>query len=198
MSFESRPSWDTNISSVGGAKDILLVSSPWSDLPSDNCRQGTLTSGVLNKEFAPPVIDIEPASTGAYYQNRMNTSDINQRVALMNRQTTTSNLDQAQVNKQVETYVGPSRRSVKRFINPSRQGSTTEQQDLAVGESREKYNPGIPGLVDSHLHQESFTQEESSNLIVLLLAIISFCVVGMCAGMIIPYVYTKSAPNTYD
>lgn len=163
LSYESRPEWDTNISSVGGKKDVLLVKSPWSDNPSANSTQGSLTSGVLTNEFEPPEIIIEPAVNGYYYQNRLNMADVNQRIATLNRIGTTDTVDPEKVAKQTETYIAPSRRSVKHYVNNSRSGR------------KETYNPGIPGLADSQYHHEAF-ENKADDWIVTCLVIIVICV----------------------
>ena len=77
-----------------------------------------------------------------------------------------------------EPYVAPSRRTVKNSINPSRS-------------KKENYNPGIPGLVGSNIHQENFTLDESSSIIIILLSVIVFCIVGVCFGLLVPQIYVS-------
>lgn len=173
MTYSSKDEWDTSISSVGGKKDVLLVSSPWSHNPSANPNQGVLTSGVLVNEFDPPEIIIEPATDGYFYQNRMDMSKINDRA---------DNIESAEPNQEKfgsgkDLYVARSRRAFKTTAKPKKEKET------------EQYNPGIPGLVGSNLHQESFTQEESSNIIVILLSVITICIVGVSFGLLIPQIY---------
>ena len=179
MAYTSREEWDTNINSVGGKKDIHLVVSPWSQDPSANSTQGTLTSGVLVNEFEPPEIMIEPATEGYFYQDRMNMGRINKRANSINRPLPATDAPEKFRTKR-EPYVAPSRRTVKNSINPSRS-------------KKENYNPGIPGLVGSNIHQENFTQEESSSIliIIILLSVIVFCIVGVCFGLVVPRIYVS-------
>lgn len=178
MAYTSREEWDTNINSVGGKKDIHLVVSPWSHNPSANSTQGVLTSGVLINEFEPPEIMIEPATDGYFYQDRLDMRKINKRANSINRPLPANSAESAESfrNKR-EPYIAPSRRTVKNAINPSR--------------SKEAYNPGIPGLVGSNIHQENFTQEESNNIIIILLSVITFCIVGVCFGLLVPQIYVS-------
>ena len=232
--YTSRDEWDTNINSVGGKRDVYLVTSPWSNDPSANSTQGALTSGVLINEFEPPEILIEPATDGYFYQDRMNMGRINSRAnTLINSYATgsggsgstadttedekvaatvsvatnptASTADTTAVSTPMpvttqeapttvttsptgesyrtalnESYVARSRRNAKVVVNPSR-----DQK----GGKTEKYNPGIPGLVGSNIHQENFTQEQSNNIIIVLLAIIVFCIVGVCFGLLVPQIY---------
>ena len=214
MTYTSREEWDTNISSVGGRKDVNLVISPWSDNASANSTQGILTNGVLINEFEPPKIMIEPATEGYFYQNRVDMGRMNNRAtsliqseisslnasaagatsdATAGTPTATPATADATASKAAESfrtkrepYVAPSRRTVKNPVKNStkKYGRTTSTRPKVS----EKYNPGIPGLVGSNIHQERFTIEESNNIIVILLSIIVFCMVGVCAGLIVPYV----------
>lgn len=214
MTYTSREEWDTNISSVGGRKDVNLVISPWSDNASANSTQGILTNGVLINEFEPPKIMIEPATEGYFYQNRVDMGRMNNRatsliqseISSLNASaagatsdttagapTTTPATADATASKAAESfrtkrepYVAPSRRTVKNPVkNSTKKSARTTSTRPRVSE---KYNPGIPGLVGSNIHQERFTIEESNNIIVILLSIIVFCMVGVCAGLIVPYV----------
>lgn len=217
MTYTSREEWDTNISSVGGRKDVNLVISPWSDNASANSTQGILTNGVLINEFEPPKIMIEPATEGYFYQNRVDMGRMNNRATSLiqseisslnasaagatsdttagtpttpsttdtTEATTASNTAESFRTKR-EPYVAPSRRTVKNPVkNSTKKLGRTSSTRPKVSE---KYNPGIPGLVGSNIHQERFTIEESNNIIVILLSIIVFCMVGVCAGLIVPYV----------
>lgn len=175
MAYTSREEWDTNINSVGGIKDVHLVVSPWSQDPSANSTQGILTSGVLVNEFEPPEILIEPATDGYFYQDRMDMRRVNKRANSINRPVPAN---QEGFRSRREPYVAPSRRTVKNSLNPSRA-------------LKEGYNPGIPGLVGSNIHQENFTQEKSSNIIIVLLSIIVFCIICVCFGLIIPQIYVS-------
>lgn len=177
MTYISREEWDTNINSVGGKKDVHLVVSPWSQDPSANSTQGTLTSGVLVNEFEPPEIMIEPATEGYFYQDRIDMGRINKRANSINRQLPATETSEKFRNKR-EPYVAPSRRTVKNSLNPSRS-------------KKENYNPGIPGLVGSNIHQENFTQKESNNIIIILLSVIVFCIVGVCFGLLVPQIYVS-------
>lgn len=77
MTFTSKLDWDTNINALGGQSNILLVDSPYSDLPSANASQGALTYGNLVNEFAPPKIEISPIDNGYYIHSRMHTGMLN-------------------------------------------------------------------------------------------------------------------------
>lgn len=213
--YISDPSWDTNINSKGGIKDVHLVTSPWSHIPSANSTQGFLTSGVLINEFEPPMIDYAPSTSGYFYQNRLDMGIVNKRAAIVNRQNTTSsdvgqsdalpnatvasaavapqtlqpvngntiNLNTVNaVPTQVMTtaatsnnksntgngpYVAPSRRNGKNTINASR----------ATG--KEQYNPGIPGLIGSNIHTETFTNDCGSNRIIIILLLLVAVFIAM-------------------
>ena len=184
MAYTSREEWDTNINSVGGKKDVHLVVSPWSQDPSANSTQGILTSGVLVNEFEPPEIMIEPATDGYFYQDRMDMGRINKRANSINRPLPATGNNEKFRNKR-EPYVAPSRRTVKNSINSSR--------------LKEGYNPGIPGLVGSNIHQENFTQEESNNIFIVLLSVIVLCIVGVCFGVLVPKIYVSMTNKSkYD
>ena len=162
--YTSREEWDTNINSVGGKKDVNLFVSPWSTDSSANATQGVLTSGVLTTEFEPPEILIEPAVDGYFYQDRIDLARINQRANnVQNIGGDVSKPGAEGFRKMREPYRSPSRRLSKTALNPSRA-------------KKEKYNPGIPGLVDSYIHQENFSTETGVNILVVLLAIIVFCI----------------------
>lgn len=178
MTFISKDEWDTNISSVGGKKDVLLVSSPWSHNPSANPSQGILTHGVLVNEFEPPEIMIEPATDGYFYQDRMDMSKVNERANIV-KGGETEGMDQEKFGRKKELYVAPSRRAYKNTTKPK----------------KEQYNPGIPGLVGSNIHQENFTQEETNNYVIVLLSIITLCIIGVCFGFIIPRIYVLMEKN---
>lgn len=72
--YDSRVEWDTNINTNGGLKDVMLVNSPYSNVPSANATQGTLTYGNLVNEYEPPKVIIHPQDDGYYVRNR---SDMN-------------------------------------------------------------------------------------------------------------------------
>lgn len=76
--YDSRVEWDTNINTNGGLKDVMLVNSPYSNVPSANATQGTLTYGNLVTEFEPPKVIIHPQDDGYYVRNRfdMNTKNV--------------------------------------------------------------------------------------------------------------------------
>ena len=203
MTYTSREEWDTNISSVGGRKDVNLVISPWSDNASANSTQGILTNGVLINEFEPPKIMIEPATEGYFYQNRVDMGRMNNRatsliqseISSLNASaagatsdttagtpTATASTDTtasaaATASKTAESfrtkrepYVAPSRRTVK---NPVKNSTKKSGRTISTRPKvSEKYNPGIPGLVGSNIHQERFTIEESNNIIVILCRLI--------------------------
>lgn len=179
--YTSRDEWDTNINSVGGKKDVYLVVSPWSNDPSANSSQGSLTSGVLVNEFEPPDIIVEPSTDGYFYQDRMNLGLINKRANTIltpnsvsteiNNKPTPKNINsttdypydgtgEVPTNVKREPYIAPSRKSFRKGSNKSRV---------------EKYNPGIEGLVGSNLHQETFTQEQTNNFIVVILTLLMVC-----------------------
>lgn len=83
MAFTSKLDWDTDINAVGGQANVLLVDSPYSDLPSANARQGALTYGNLINEFKPPKIEISPIDNGYYIHSRMHTGDRNAAVDII-------------------------------------------------------------------------------------------------------------------
>lgn len=83
MTFTSKLDWDTNINALGGQNNILLVDSPYSDLPSANASQGALTYGNLVNEFAPPKIEISPIDNGYYIHSRMHTGILNPAVDIV-------------------------------------------------------------------------------------------------------------------
>lgn len=213
--YISDPSWDTNINSKGGIKDVHLVTSPWSHNPSANSTQGFLTSGVLINEFEPPMIDYTPATSGYFYQNRLDMGVVNKRAAIVNRQNTTSadvgqsdalpnatvasaavapqtlqpingnainlNTVNAIPNKVISSattatttsntangpYVAPSRRNGKNTLNASR---TT---------GKEQYNSGIPGLIGSNIHTETFTNDCGSNRVIIILLLLVALFIAM-------------------
>ena len=179
MTYTSKDEWDTSISSVGGKKDVHLVVSPWSHNPSANPAQGVLTQGVLVNEFEPPEILIEPATDGYFYQDRLDMSKVNERASVINDGSSGAE-DDEKLGRKKDLYVAPSRRAFKNVTKPK----------------KEKYNPGIPGLVGSNIHQENFTQDETNNLVVILLSIIAICIVGVCFGIMIPQVYVSIMNKT--
>lgn len=160
MTYESKQQWDTDINSVGGAKDVLLVSSPFSDKPSANASQGALTYGNLTQEFEPPQIMISASDDGYYVRNRIDKNIVNAPKE--------QDAPEAFTGK---SYVAPSRRSEKFTVNPSRR--------------KEKYTE-MPGFRGSEIHQEAFTQEETNYLFIVCMCVIAFCIVGVCFGLLIP------------
>lgn len=202
--YTSRDEWDTNINSVGGKKDVYLVVSPWSNDPSANSSQGSLTSGVLVNEFEPPDIIVEPSTDGYFYQDRMNLGLINKRANTIltpnsvsteiNNKPTPKNINsttdypydgtgEVPTNVKREPYIAPSRKSFRKGFNKSRV---------------EKYNPGIEGLVGSNLHQETFTQEQTNNFIVVILTLLMVCFIfAIFMGLVFAYYHlTKDKCTT--
>lgn len=173
-SYTSKDEWDTSISSVGGKKDVCLVVSPWSHNPSANPAQGILTHGVLINQYEPPEILIEPATDGYFYQDRLDMSRVNERANTVEG----GGVSDEKLGRKEDFYVAPSRRAYKTALKPKR-------------EEKEGYNPGIPGLVDSNIHQENFTQEETNNIVVILLSVIAICIIGVSFGILIPQVYVS-------
>lgn len=57
----------------------------------------------------------------------------------------------------------------------------------------ERYNPGIRGLRGSNIHisTERFTRKEAANIMIVLIAIIAFCMLAVCCGLLIPQIYVK-------
>lgn len=64
-------------------------------------------------------------------------------------------------------YVAPSRRNGKNTINTSR----------ATG--KEPYNPGIPGLIGSNIHTETFTSDCGSNRVIIILLLLVALFIAM-------------------
>lgn len=183
MSFESKTDWNTNINSVGGAKDAYFVTSPYSNQPSANASQGALTYGNLVTEFTPPKIIISPTEDGYYIRNRFDLDSMSSQVS----DVTTTNMGNPTnnptgiTNKSSESfrkkaYVAPSRRTEKFTLNPSRK--------------KERYTE-IPGFRGSEIHQEAFTPEETNYIFVILISVIVFCLVGVCFGFLIPKVNVR-------
>lgn len=58
---------------------------------------------------------------------------------------------------------------------------------------RERYNPGIRGLRGSNIHisTERFTRKEATNIMIVLIAIIAFCMLSVCCGLLIPQIYVR-------
>lgn len=165
MSYESKFEWDTNINSVGGAKDAYFVTSPYSNNPSANASQGALTYGNLVTEYEPPNIVVSPSDDGYYIRNRLHMDSTNNQVSEITK-------------SEQEAYVAPSRRHEKLTVNPSRK--------------KEKYTE-MPGFRGSEIHQEAFTEEETSYIFVILMSVITFCIVGICFGFLIPRFNVKLA-----
>lgn len=164
MTYTSKDEWDTSISSVGGAKDVHLVSSPWSHNPSANPLQGILTHGVLINEYEPPEIMIEPAVDGYFYQDRLDMSKVNERASVV------GSGEEEKFGRKKELYVAPSRRAFKNVTKPKKEG----------------YNPGIPGLVGSNLHQEGFIVDSPVSIVVVILL-----VVATIGGIVVALVFAK-------
>lgn len=164
MTFTSKTDWDTDIASVGGQNNVLLVESPYSNLASANAAQGTLTYGNLTTEYAPPKLSISSIDNGYYIHSRMNTNDINDQAGSITKMpdeaqtVSTAPVTQGKENfkecMRGKTYVGPSRRGTKNTLNPARGNVTEAQQD----QDKEEYTE-IAGLVGSNVHVEAFTTE---------------------------------------
>lgn len=176
MTFTSKLDWDTNINAVGGQSNVLLVDSPYSDLPSANASQGALTYGNLTTEFAPPKIEISAIDNGYYIHSRMHTGEKNPAVDIVSGGTDAP--AKAEAAKEAgeapapaapakeagqgkegfkecmrqKTYVAPSRRGVKPTLNVARDNITKEG-------GQESYTE-MPEFVGSNIHQkESFSFE---------------------------------------
>lgn len=194
MSFESRLQWDTNINSVGGAKDTLFVTSPYSHNSSANAAQGSLTYGNLMNEFAPPKIMVTPIDDGYYIKNRFNGA-INGQAGDVKYDENVVEVGADEVpndptkvtNKDKEgygVYVAPSRRSEKFVTNSSR-------KKVKIVEPYTE----MPGFKGSEIHQEKFTAEETNGIIVILMSVIVFCIVGLCFGYLVPKVNVRVWPD---
>lgn len=178
MTFTSKLDWDTNINAVGGQSNVLLVDSPYSDLPSANASQGALTYGNLTTEFAPPKIEISAIDNGYYIHSRMHTGEKNPAVDIVSGGADTPAKAEAAAAKaeageeapaapkaeagqgkegfkecmRQKTYVAPSRRGVKPTLNVARDNITKEG-------GQESYTE-MPEFVGSNIHQkESFSFE---------------------------------------
>lgn len=179
MSFESKTDWDTNINSVGGAKDAYFVTAPYSNQPSANASQGALTYGNLVTEFTPPKIIISPIEDGYYIRNRFGMDSMNSQVSdVMSTNTgnPTGITSTSAESFRKKAYVAPSRRTEKFTLNPSRK--------------KENYTE-MPGFRGSEIHQEAFTPEETNYIFVILISVVVFCLVGICFGFLIPRVNVR-------
>lgn len=159
MTFTSKLDWETDINTVGGQSNILLVDSPYSDLPSANASQGALTYGNLVNEFKPPKIEISPIDNGYYIHSRMHTGDKNAAVDVVDGGVDKEPAkDAAAPGKEgfrecmrQKVYKGPSRRGYKETTNRPERGNITE-------EKKEGYTE-MPEFVGSNIHQEAFSFE---------------------------------------
>ena len=181
MSFESKQDWDANINSVGGAKDAYFVISPYSNQPSANASQGSLTYGNLVTEFAPPKVMVSPSDDGYYIKNRLDMASTNDQVSDVMTSNMGNPTDAAEGFKE-KRYVARSRRGEKFTVNPSRR--------------KEKYTE-MPGFRGSEIHQEAFTQEETNYIFIIMMSVIVFCIVGVCFGFLIPRINVRLANCRY-
>ena len=176
MSFESKQEWDTDINTVGGAKDAYFVTSPYSNQPSANASQGALTFGNLVTEFAPPKVMISPSDDGYYVRNRLDMASTNNQVSDVMVTNLGNSTDAASETPASEAFKG------KRYVAPSRRG---EKFTVNPSRKKERYTE-MPGFRGSEIHQEAFTQEETNYIFIIIMSIITFCVVGICFGFLIP------------
>lgn len=172
MSFESKPEWDTNINSIGGAKDVCFVSSPYSNQPSANPMQGSLTGGNLITEFEPPKVMVSPADDGYYVRSR---------------------IDVADVSDQLESKEGFKR---KVLASGTTQGKRSAKLAMKEASRKEGYTE-MPGFRGSEIHQEAFTQEETNYIFVILISVVAFCIVGICFGFLVPRVNVRMYEPLY-
>lgn len=49
----------------------------------------------------------------------------------------------------------------------------------------------MPGFVGSNIQVEKFTKGETRNIMIILLAIIAFCMLAVCCGLLVPQIYVK-------
>lgn len=173
MTYTSHESWDTNISTSGGSKNMVMYTSPFSSNPAANALQGSLTNGQMINEFEPETPTVYAADTHYYVGDRQNMTQTNAQVDTVNQSDTTSDGEAFRS----KSLVAPSRRSEKFTVNPSRRQRAKN--------TTEKFSE-IPGLRGSHMRHESFTTEESYTIIIVILSIIALCVVGVSAGVLIP------------
>lgn len=145
--YDSKVEWDTNINSVGGFKDTMFVTSPFSNTPSANASQGSLTFGNLCHEFAPPSVVVHPTDDGYYVRNRMDmthrSDDVHELRDEIHGETDDSNNTDAPpslTSVNGETYIAPSRRSEKFRVKNNGHKQT-----------KEKYTE-VPGLKGSEVH----------------------------------------------
>lgn len=200
MSYDSRKEWDTDINSVGGAKDMHFVSSPYSNQASANSSQGALTYGNLINEFEPPKVMITPLDDGYYIKNRMNMSEkaanvenVEYQNAKVAEKYTPAKFQRATMNKMmntVKTNADGSKSNQRTVPSNIRSGmlntiAKTEQKS-SFGNNVEHYTE-MPEFVDSNIHiQESFSAEEKSLFIIIIISIITFCIVGVSFNILVP------------
>lgn len=203
MSFTSKLDWDTDIGSVGGQNNVMLVDSPYSNLPSANASQGALTYGNLIREYAPPKISISSIDNGYYVHSRMDMSRKNPAVEDLTRFPNEATVvptmtpkegykeaaggrkplkraKQGQPNQDKvanpKQYVGPSRKGQKTAVNPARGNVVDENTNPPA--ATETYIDGIPGLVGSNIHHEAFEEKTSLNIIAVILIVLCAIIVG--------------------
>lgn len=201
MSFTSKLDWDTDIGSVGGQNNVMLVDSPYSNLPSANASQGALTYGNLVREYAPPKISISSIDNGYYVHSRMDMSRKNPAVDELTRFPNEATVVPTMAPKEgykesaggrkplkrakqaqdkvanPKQYVGPSRKGEKTAINPAR-GNVVDENIKKPAPTAETYIDGIPGLVGSNIHHEAFEEKTSLNIIAIIMIIIGALLVG--------------------
>ena len=165
MSVQSEWSNLFNVKQKGN--EVALVKSPFSEIASDNAKAGRISDGVLTQEYEPPksnAVGPEPANYRFY--------------------------DRLDVSK-----VTPESDIIKK-----REGFRTKKTDVEEGFA-------IPGLVDSHFipdvapavraddysyldtpveEKEAFTNEQKNTIIVIVVAIVCVCIVGLCFGLLVP------------
>lgn len=179
MNFVSKTTWDTDINTVGGQSNVLLVDSPYSDHPAANASQGALTYGNLVNEFKPPKIEIHPFQQGYYIQSRMSTNAKNSAVDELEG-TLYPNLEEPDATNP-KKYVAPSRRRNKPYLNVTNNKITDEIDSKetpaapASVESKEQYNE-MPEFRGSQIHEGFKMSDKVSDItmgdLILILVVI--------------------------
>jgi len=177
---------------VGGPQDVATYITGWDQVSSGNSKVIRSSGNMGRREYEPTVAKEGPV--GAYSDARTGqvigrihvpmpgpNSDVED-VTENNSALGLESLDKEQFQ------VARSRRSFKTAVNPSRRHSvgTSKREGFRSRRSSKERYTYMPGLADSQYHVESFTQEESNNIFIILLAIIVFCVVGISCGVLIP------------
>lgn len=178
--------WSAGFETVGGAKDIQLYISPFSDNASDNAKAGHITGGVLTQEYEPSKKLQKAAEASYMYTDRTDISKYNE--LAMNLQGVVD-VPKEEVKKEGFRKHKKVEQQVEQFGIPGLVDSHFVNTSLPATQIGDYSGlDAVDATVDSTIAdaKEAFTAEQTRTVLIIVAVVVALCVVGFCFGFLIP------------